>query len=242
MTTEVGAATGKAVHYTAGFFITCVVLSLPDGRQLVSHSRLHRKGLPPVQVGTDGIAYGHRLWLVPGYICGRLIAWPGGLPSCSSLAPLASLWVVMHRAGRNILRRCLRTAGSSTLFSLQDHCFLPGLHGCSYWKPLTATWRISIQLAGTRHQNWRWFAWKPRNAGYSASLSLANSYSCSRYLWIVAEFCGWRLVLAANFSGYVPIVRLMSAGMVVIMQKRARFSFKVLRIPEEYTVKVFSTC
>ena len=46
-------------------------------------------------------------------------------------------------------------------------------------------------------------------------------------------------MLAANFSGCVPIERLMSAGMVVKMKKRAKFSFKVLRIPEEDTVKVF---
>ena len=33
-----------------------------------------------------------------------------------------------------------------------------------------ATWRISAHLAGTPHRSWRWFAWKPHNAGYSASL------------------------------------------------------------------------
>ena len=46
-------------------------------------------------------------------------------------------------------------------------------------------------------------------------------------------------MLAANFSGYVPIERLMSAGMVVIMKKRAEFSFEVLRIPKEDAIKVF---
>ena len=33
----------------------------------------------------------------------------------------------------------------------------------------------------------------------------------------------------------------MNAGIVVILQERAKFSFKVLRIPEEDTVKVFPT-
>ena len=56
MTAEVKTTTGKAAHYTAGFFITRVVQLLPDGRQLLLHSRWHRKGLPPVQVGSDGTA------------------------------------------------------------------------------------------------------------------------------------------------------------------------------------------
>jgi hypothetical protein len=99
MTTEVGAATGKAVHYTAGFFITCVVLSLPDGRQLVSHSRLHRKGLPPVQVGTDGIAIRAPLVVSPWlhlWAPDRMAWWVAQLfiigSTCFALGGYASSW------------------------------------------------------------------------------------------------------------------------------------------------------
>jgi len=56
MTAKVENTPGGAMHHhTVGLFITRVVQRLPDGRQLVFHSRRHRKALPPIQVGSDGI-------------------------------------------------------------------------------------------------------------------------------------------------------------------------------------------
>jgi hypothetical protein len=39
-----------------GLFITRVEQRLPDGQRLISHSRWHRKGLPPIKVSIDGVA------------------------------------------------------------------------------------------------------------------------------------------------------------------------------------------
>ena len=49
------------------------------------------------------------------------------------------------------------------------------------------------------------------------------------------------MVTTANFIGRVPIQRLMNTVLVVVVHERIEFSFKVLRIPKEDVVKVFTT-
>jgi hypothetical protein len=44
-----------AIPHTVGIFTTQVVQCLADGRRLVFQSRRHRKALPPIQIGSDGI-------------------------------------------------------------------------------------------------------------------------------------------------------------------------------------------
>jgi hypothetical protein len=170
MTTEVGAATGKAVHYTAGFFITCVVHSLPDGRQLVSHSRLHRKGLPPVQVGTDGIAIRAPLVVSPWlhlWAPDRMAWWVAQLfiigSTCFALGGFASNWPQYSPA-------VLADSGVINAVFFTGSLFFTGAAGLQLLEAINGDVADIDTAAGTRHQNWRWFAWKPRNAGYSASL------------------------------------------------------------------------
>ena len=73
MTTEVQNTPGGAMQHTVGIFTARVVQRLSDGQQLVSDSRRHRKGLPPFQVGRDGVSgYRRRLSPTPGCTSGRL--------------------------------------------------------------------------------------------------------------------------------------------------------------------------
>jgi hypothetical protein len=46
----------KVLHRSLGFFFTRLVEHLPDGGQRISHSRWHRKGLPPIELASDGTA------------------------------------------------------------------------------------------------------------------------------------------------------------------------------------------
>jgi len=48
-------------------------------------------------------------------------------------------------------------------------------------------------------------------------------------------------VTTANFIGRVPIQRLMNTVLVVVAHERVEFSLKVLSIPKEGVVKVFTT-
>ncbi len=43
------------MYHRVGIFLTRVEQYLPDGRLRVSTSRAHRKGLPPVEIGADGV-------------------------------------------------------------------------------------------------------------------------------------------------------------------------------------------
>lgn len=48
--------TERPVHHRVGIFVTRVVQDLGDGRQRVSSSRWHRKGVPPLEIDRDGVA------------------------------------------------------------------------------------------------------------------------------------------------------------------------------------------
>jgi hypothetical protein len=44
----------RLLHRSLGYFVTLLVENLPDGRQRISHARWHRKGLPPIELASDG--------------------------------------------------------------------------------------------------------------------------------------------------------------------------------------------
>ncbi len=48
-------------------------------------------------------------------------------------------------------------------------------------------------------------------------------------------------MITTNFIRRVPVQRLMNTVLVVVVHERIEFSFKILRIPEEDLVKVFTT-
>lgn len=158
------------MHHTVGIFTTRVVQRLADGQQLVFHSRRHRKALPPIQVGSDGIEIRaalvsnpwlqlwapHHLawWIALSFIIGS---------ACFGLGSFVSNWPHYSPAWSG------NSAIINTVFFVGSLFFT------------TAAWLQLLEAingdvadigtsAGTHHQSWRWFAWKPHNAGYSASL------------------------------------------------------------------------
>jgi len=170
MTAEVETTTGKTVHHTAGLFITRVVLILPDGRQLVSHSREHRKGLPPVEVGSDGI--GIRALLVSNpwlqlWAPHRLTWWVAQLfiigSACFALAGFASNWPHYSPAG-------LTGSGAINTVFFVGSLFFTGAAWLQLLEAINGDVADIDSSTGTQHQSWRWLAWKHHNAGYSASL------------------------------------------------------------------------
>jgi len=158
------------LYHKAGFFITQVVEQLPDGRRRVSHSRSHRKRLPPAEIGHDGI--GVRALLVANpwlhlWAPHRLAWWIAVLfiigSSCFALASFASNWpqYLSPEFGQGSVINRVFFVGSLFFTAAAWLQLLEAING-DVADIGTAT--------GTRHRSWRWFAWKPYNAGYSASL------------------------------------------------------------------------
>ena len=170
MTAEVETTTGKAVHHTAGCFVTRVVHRLPDGRQRVYHSREHRKGLPPVEVGSDGIGVRAPLVANPWlqlWAPHRLTWWVAQLfiigSACFALAGFASNWPHYAPAG-------LTGSGVINTVFFVGSLFFTGAAWLQLLEAINGDVADIDSSTGTQHQSWRWFAWKPHNAGYSASL------------------------------------------------------------------------
>lgn len=155
---------------TPGPFLTCVIQTLDDGHQLVSVSRRHRKGLPPFHLTGDGaqrrsgvtrspwlrlwaprrLAWWIALLFIVGSACfayGSFGAnWPEALPAGMATTPVVG---VVFFVGSFFFSAA---AGLQLLESINGDVADLGLAN------------------GGRHRAWRWFAWKPHNAGYLASL------------------------------------------------------------------------
>ena len=160
----------KQYRGTVGFFTTRVVQRLPDGRQLVSHSRWHRKGLPPVQVGSDGTALRvapvanpwlqvwapHRIawWIALLFIIGSACFALGGF--VSNWPHYCPLWLT-------------NSPIINTVFFVGS-LFFTGAAWLQLLEAINGDVADIGASTGTQHRRWRWFAWKPHNAGYSASL------------------------------------------------------------------------
>ena len=155
---------------TVAYFTTRVIQRLPDGRLLVSHSRWHRKGLPPVQVGSDGTALRvapvanpwlqvwapHRIawWIAVLFIIGS---------ACFALGGFASNWP----------HYCPVWLTNSTIINtvfFVGSLFFTGAAWLQLLEAINGDVADIGASTGTQHRRWRWFAWKPHNAGYSASL------------------------------------------------------------------------
>lgn len=166
MSTGIKNLSEKPVFHTVGIFITRVVQTLPDGRLRVSDSRGQRKGLPPVEIGRDGIGIRAALVANPWlhlWAPGRLAWWIAVLfiigSSCFALGSFASNWpqyLSPEFSGSGVINAVF-FVGSLFFTSAAGLQLLEAINGDV----------TDIDRSG-RH--WRWFGWKPHNAGYSASL------------------------------------------------------------------------
>ena len=156
----------KPAHYRVGIFITRVVVQLPDGRLQVSHSRGHRKGLPPVEIGLDGIGVRAALFTSPWlhlWAPARLAWWIAVLfiigSSCFALGSFASNWpqYLSPEFGGSGVINTVFFVGSLFFTSAAGLQLLEAING-------------DVADIDTPGRHWHWFAWKPHNAGYSASL------------------------------------------------------------------------
>jgi hypothetical protein len=160
----------RVVHRALGYFVTRHVERLPDGRQRISHSRRHRKGLPPVELASDGTVLQvapvtspwlrvwapRRLswWIAVFFIIGS---------ACFAAGGFASLWP-------QYLPPAV-TAGSviNTVFFVGS-IFFTTAAGLQVLEAINGDVADLGTSDDPAHRGWRWFAWKPHNAGYSASL------------------------------------------------------------------------
>lgn len=160
----------KFLYHKVGFFITQVVEQLPDGRWRVSHSRSHRKKLPSTVTGRDGI--GMRAVLVANpwlhlWAPHRLAWWIAVLfiigSSCFALGSFASNWpqYLPPESGQGSVINRVFFVGS---------VFFTGAAWLQLLEAINGDVADIGTSAGAPGRSWRWFAWKPYNAGYSASL------------------------------------------------------------------------
>jgi hypothetical protein len=156
----------KPAYHRVGIFITRVVVQLPDGRLQVSHSRGHRKGLPPLEMDHDGI--GGRAAMVTNpwlhlWAPGRLAWWIAVLfimgSSCFALGSFASNWP-------QYLSPAFGNSGVINSVFFVGSLFFTGAAGLQLLEAING----DVADIDTPGRRWRWFAWKPHNAGYSASL------------------------------------------------------------------------
>jgi hypothetical protein len=170
MTSEVASPPETPIHHRVGIFITQVVEHLPDGRQRVSHSRWHRKGLPPVEIGRDGVGFRKVLVANPWlhlWAPDKLAWWIAVLfiigSGCFALGSFASNWPQYIPPGLN------RSGGINSVFFVGSIFFTSAA-----WLQLLEAVNGDVAdigvSAGAHQRRWRWFAWKPHNAGYCASL------------------------------------------------------------------------
>ena len=166
MSSEIESPSERPAYHRVGIFITRVVEHLSDGRQRVSHSRSHRKGLPPVEISRDGI--GTRAALVANpwlhlWAPHRLAWWIAVLfiigSSCFALGSFALNWP-------QYLPPVFKDSSIiNTVFFVGSLFFTSAA-----WLQLLEAINGDVAEIGTPGRSWRWFAWKPHNAGYSASL------------------------------------------------------------------------
>lgn len=156
----------KPVFHRVGIFITQVVEYLPDGRLRVSHSRGHRKGLPPLEIGRDGIGVRAALVANPWlhlWAPRRLAWWIAVLfiigSGCFAVGGFASNWPQYLSPG-------FTDSNVINMVFFVGSLFFTGAAGLQLLEAING----DVAGIGTPAQTWRWFAWKPNSAGYSASL------------------------------------------------------------------------
>lgn len=171
MTADVENSSGRAMNQTLGYFTTRVVQRLSDGQQLVSDSRRHRKGLPPFQVGSDGVGIPAALVSNPWlhlWAPGRLTWWIAVLfiigSACFAFGGFASNWP-------RTFPPSLANSGIINTVFFVGSLFFTGAAWLQLLEAINGDVADILGVsAGTHRRSWRWFAWKPHNAGYDASL------------------------------------------------------------------------
>lgn len=161
-----GSTLETAIHTRVGFFVTRVERRLADGRRLVSHSRWHRKGLPPVQVASDGTELAlpgvSGAWL-KFWAPQRLAWWIAVLfiigSACFAAGSFASNWPQFTPSG-------FTSSHSLNMTFFIGSLFFTG----AAWLQLLEAINGDIADIDAEQRSWHWFAFKPHNAGYSASL------------------------------------------------------------------------
>jgi hypothetical protein len=153
-----------------GPFVTRVVQTLTSGHQLVSLSRRHRKRLPPLHVTLDGRRVHpeipHLPWL--HLWAPKRLAWWIAL-----LFIIGSACFAYGSFGANWARYL---PARMTDGELINHVFFVGsmfFTTAAWLQVLEAVNGDVADLAVAEDHpliGWRWFAWKPHNAGYLASL------------------------------------------------------------------------
>ncbi|WP_291992132.1 hypothetical protein [Candidatus Accumulibacter sp. ACC003] len=158
------------LHHVAGIFTTRLVQHLHNGRRLVFFSRRVRKALPPVQLASDGSAIAAtpaaspwlQLWAPHRLAWWIAVLFIGG-SACFAVASFASNWPQQVPAwlGGSRAINTVFFVGSLFFTSAAWLQLLEAINGDV----------ADIGVSAAKDQRaWRWFSWKPRNAGYSASL------------------------------------------------------------------------
>jgi len=158
------------VRHRVGPFVTSVAQPLTGGEQISSDSRRHRKRLPPRRLDADGNPVRTtpvtRSWLHL-WALRRLAWWVAVLfiagSACFALASAALNWP------QYFFKEF--TAGSV----INGTFFIGSLFFTSAaWLQLLEAINGDVdelgEMSGEHQRSWRWFAWKPHNAGYMASL------------------------------------------------------------------------
>jgi hypothetical protein len=170
MTSKVESPSEAPIYHTAGIFITRVVEQLSNGRQRISHSRSHRKGLPPVEMDRDGIGIRAALVANPWlhfWAPHRLAWWIAVLfisgSACFALGSFASNWA-------QYLPAVFNDSGVINTVFFVGSLFFTSAAWLQLLEAINGDVADIGTSAGTPGRSWCWYAWKPHNAGYSASL------------------------------------------------------------------------
>jgi len=169
ITEKVDDSANRGIHRALGFFVTRLVEHLPDGRQRISHSRWHRKGLPPIEVASDGTAMRVALTANPWlrlWAPQRLAWWIAVVfiigSACFAAGSFASNWPGYWPAG-------FVDGSSVNAVFFVGSLFFTTAAGLQLLEAINGDVADIVVSSRTHRRLWRWFAWKPHNAGYSAS-------------------------------------------------------------------------
>jgi hypothetical protein len=169
ITEKVDGGADRVIRRALGFFVTALVEYLPDGRQRISHSRWHRKGLPPIEVASDGTAMRVRPATSPWlrlWAPQRLAWWIAVVfivgSACFAAGSFASNWPGYWPA------EFVNGSGINSVFFVGS-LFFTAAAGLQLLEAINGDVADIVASTGTHRRHWRWLAWKPHNAGYSAS-------------------------------------------------------------------------
>jgi hypothetical protein len=210
----------RVTQRALGFFVTQIVEHLPDGRQRILHSRWHRKGLAPVEIASDGTAMplapvGNpwlQLWAP------QRLAWWIALffivgSACFAAGSFASNWPQYWPAG-------LGNSRAINLVFFVGSLFFTTAAGLQVLEAINGDVADFGTPGGSEQRHWRWLAWKPHNAGYSAGLiqfvgTLLFNFNTgdallSQLTWLEEEILIWTPDVIGSIcflvSGYLSLV------------------------------------